>query len=291
MNTKIDLTWNDIRLFLCVYEQQSFSAAAKTLGLGQPTISRRIQHLERQFGVQLFIRGKYGAKPTAQALSLVHAAEQMAKWGTEFERTVQGNEQTATGIVTIAAPPGIASENLAPFAATLKQKEPDITLEILSSIDHVDLTRGVADIAIRTQEPNNPELITLHSAQVQAVVLASKQYADTLTQPCTLGDLDWVTWAGRYKHLEPRPMLEKLIPNFKPAFASDDYLTQKAAVEAGLGANIYGQPLNIEPNHLVEIDVGVTLPTSSFFIVCAKSMQHVPRVRAVVERLIEAVSD
>jgi len=291
MNTKTNLTWNDIRLFLCVIEQQSFSAAAKALRLGQPTISRHIQHLEQQFGAPLFIRGKYGAKPTPQALKLVHSAQQMAKWGAEFERTAQGNEQTAVGVVVITAPPGLAAENLAPFAATLKQQAPGITLEILSSVEHVDLARGVADIAIRTRAPNDPELIALHTAEVQPVVMAAKQYADKLAQPCTWADLDWVTWAGRHSQVAPRPMLEKLIPNFTPVFASDDYLTQKAAVKAGLGANIYHRPLTIEHNQLVEIDIGVTLPKSNIFIVCAKSMQQVPRVRTVVERLIQAISD
>jgi len=263
MNTSTNLIWNDIHLFLCVIEQQSFSAAAKALHLGQPTVSRRIQHLEQQFWVPLFLRGKFGAKPTTQALHLVHSAQQMAKWGAEFGRTLQSSEQAAAGVVTIAAPPGIAVENLASFAAILKQQEPNITLEILSSVEHVDLTRGVADIAIRTQAPNDPELIALHTAYAQPVVMASQEYANTVKQPCTWADLDWV--------------------------ASDDYLAQKAAVEAGLGVNIYNQPLGFEHSHLVEIDIGITLPKFEFYIVCAKSMQRIPRVRVVIEKLIARI--
>jgi len=289
MNTSTNLIWNDIQLFLCVIEQQSFSAAAKALHLGQPTVSRRIQHLEQQFWVPLFLRGKFGAKPTTQALHLVHSAQQMAKWGAEFGRTLQSSEQAAAGVVTIAAPPGIAVENLASFAAILKQQEPNITLEILSSVEHVDLTRGVADIAIRTQAPNDPELIALHTAYAQPVVMASQEYANTVKQPCTWADLDWVSWAGQHINVSPLPMLEKLIPNFTPAFASDDYLTQKAAVEAGLGVNIYNQPLGFEHSHLVEIDIGITLPKFEFYIVCAKSMQRIPRVRVVIEKLIARI--
>lgn len=44
MNSK--LNWEDIRLFVAVAELGSFSAAARHLGLGQPTLSRRIAELE-----------------------------------------------------------------------------------------------------------------------------------------------------------------------------------------------------------------------------------------------------
>ena len=285
------LSWEDAQTFLTVVEQQSFSAAARILGLGQPTISRRIKNLEANLQQQLFVRGKHGALPTDAATKLLPAAEQMARWATEFDRTARGSEQQAAGIVRIAAPPGIAVEQLAPFAATLKRQEPEITLEILAAVDHVDLTRGNADIAIRSQPPHEPELIALHEAKNHISVYASKSYAEKLQQPCRWQDLDWITWAGQYKNVSPRPMLEKLIPNFKPVFTSDDYLVQKAAAKAGLGAFIMATPTNFESNDLVEIeiDIGVQLPSSSLYFVCAKSMQQVPRVRVVMRRLIEAM--
>lgn len=283
------LSWEDAQTFLAVAEQRSFSAAAKQLGLGQPTISRRIKNLESLLQQQLFERGKFGAMPTAAAELLMPAAEQMAKWATEFNRTAYGSQLEVAGTVKIAAPPGVAMEQLAPFAALLKRKEPALQLEILSSVALVDLTRGTADIAIRTQAPNEPGLVALYQASSRIAVFASRDYAQKIKQPCTWQDLDWISWTGQFRDVPPRPMLEKVIPNFAPVFASDDYLVQKAAAKAGLGAFIMAVPRGFEESELIEIDIGVELPAANVYFVCAKSMQQVPRVRVVVQHLIEAL--
>ncbi len=280
------ISWQDAQTLLAVAEHKSFSAAARHLGLGQATISRRIQRLENTLKQQLFIRAREGAIPTQTALSLIPAAEQMAKWAAEFDRVIQGEQQLASGTVKIAAPPGIAVEQLAPFAMMLKKLYPDITLEVLASIDHVDLARGVADLAIRSLPPSEPELVALFEATNQPAVYASRAYVANLPSPCRWSDISWVTWAKPYDQVAPRPMLEKLIENFQPVFTSDDYLAQKAAVKAGLGAMIMGEPLAFEEHDLVAIGVGVVLPPSKFYLVCAKSMQQVPRVSAVAEQLI-----
>jgi DNA-binding transcriptional LysR family regulator len=284
------LSWEDAQTFLAVSEQKSFSAAARRLGVGQPTISRRIRNLEQALQQQLFVRGKHGAIPTAEAVRLIPAAEQMARWAGEFDRVAMGVEQAVSGIVRIAAPPGIAVEQLAPFSKRLKLTEPQIYLEVLASVDHVDLSRGVADLAIRTQAPTEPELVALYSGSSRPGIYASKQYANSIEQPCTWADLDWITWARPYEHVSPRPILEKLIPGFQPVFASDDYLVQKAAVIEGLGVMVMAAPTKLDQQDrgLVEIDVGVSLPDTDFYIVCAKSMQQVPRVVKVVEQLILA---
>ncbi|MFT5691351.1 MAG: DNA-binding transcriptional LysR family regulator [Oceanicoccus sp.] len=283
------VSWEDAQLFLSVAEHGSFSAAAKALGIGQPTISRRIQHLENVLEQQLFERGKYGAKPTSAAVKLLPAAEQMAKWAGEFNRQASGIGAAVSGIVKIAAAPGVAVEQLAPFASKLKIDEPSIILEVLSSIEHVDLTRGGADIAIRTKFPREPELVVVFKSVVQPVVVGSKDYVESLNQPCRWEDIAWVSWASPYKTVSPRPMLEKIIDNFSPVFTSDDYLVQQAAVRSGLGAFITNRRVGFETTDLVEIDMGIVLPKSEFYVVCAKSMQQVPRVRVVIEHLASAL--
>lgn len=289
MHWAVKLSWDDAQTFLAIDSAGSFSGAAKLLGVGQPTVSRRIRHLEALLSQQLFIRGRHGAVPTPVAESLLPAAREMARWAAEFDRTASITEHRAQGRVTIAAPPGVAVEQLAPFAASLRLTEPDIQLEVLSSVAHVDLSRGEADIAIRTAQPNEPELTAVHSAVTRPAVYGAPQYVATLEQPCRWGDLQWISWTGQYRDVFPRPMLERLIPNFEPVFASDDYLVQKAGAIAGLGAFIMNEPSAAEAGLLQRIDVGVTLPETEFHIVCAKSVLLVPRVRSVLALLEKAV--
>jgi DNA-binding transcriptional LysR family regulator len=287
--TKNSLSWEDAQTLLTVIECRSFSRAARSLGVGQPTVSRRIQTLEARLQQQLFIRGKHGAQATAAANDLQVAAQQMAKWAAEFQRIANGSEDKLSGVVKIAAPPGVAVEQIAPFAASLRKLEPKLRLEVLAAVDHVDLTRGTADIAIRTNYPNEPELECLYEAQTQPKVYGAKSYVSTLNQPCKWEDLDWISWAGQYSSLSPRSLLEKAIPDFKPIFASDDFLVQKAAAIAGVGAMIMSKSKTLEESGLIEIDMGVELPTLSFYLVCAKSMSHMRKIQKVSQHLIDCL--
>ena len=287
MNRVNNLSWEDARIFLAVLDRKSFSAAAKALMIGQPTISRRIQQLEEQFSVQLFVRGKHGATPTRHAELLRLPAEQMARWSKEFQQSIEDGDSEISGKVTIAAPPGIAVEQLAPFSALLKKLHPDIYLEVLSSVDHVNLSRGSADLAIRMNAPTDPELVALYTCRLQTIVAGSEEYVANLNQPCRWQDLDWICWGGQYQHLAPRALLESSIAGFSPAFASDDYLTQKAAAMAGLGAMMMYRPIGLEPRNLHEIALLETLPEADFYLVCAKSSQQVPRVAAVAQALLD----
>ena len=282
----MQISWEDAQTFLAVIEQRSFSRAARGLGVGQPTVSRRIANLEARMGTQLFRRGRQGAEPTDAALRLVPAAEQMARWATEFVLGAQAHDATISGSVRIAAPPGIAVEQLAPFAATVRARYPDVLLEVIAGIEHLDLTRGAADLALRTRPPNEPELITLMKARSGVGVYAHRRYAENLPAQCTWSDIDWITWCAPFESVAPRPVLERLIPDFQPVFASDDYLVQKSALRAGLGAMIISTSEASRPeDDLVAIDLGIDMPDSEFYLVCAKSTQMVPRIRAIAHLL------
>lgn len=284
----MDVSWDDARLFLAVSETGSFSAAAKRLALGQPTISRRIADLEYRLGYALFHRGKSGAELTSEAVRLVPAAREMARWAAEFERCVAGNEQRPSGTVRLAAPPGVAFELLVAVCEKLKRELPALNVEILASMDFLDLARGDADLAVRTLSPTEPELVCVGSYRVPVAAFATPAYVSSLPDPCSLADVGWITSCFPYLHVPPRPQLEALIPNFKPAFASDNYLVQQRACELGLGAAIladFTHPLR-RLMGLKRVPLRLPFPDSETFLVSPKSLQSVPRVRAVTDALM-----
>jgi DNA-binding transcriptional LysR family regulator len=89
-------------------------------------------------------------------------------------------------------------------------------------------------------------------------------------------------------------MLERAIPDFRPAFASDNYLVLKSALAAGLGVMVLerqSSTLARGDDRLVELDLGFSLPESEYHLICAKSMRFVPRVRAVAELLVQHLCD
>lgn len=293
----MDISWDDARTFLAVAEGGSISAGAARLGLGQPTVSRRVAQLEGRLGTALFTRSQRGVALTEAGERLRPAAEQMARWAAEFARLASGSEARAEGTVRIAAPPALAVDVLAPLAAELDRDHPGLCLEVRASVDYVDLARGEADLAIRTRPSNEPELMTLAQGESRVGVFAAAAYAEALAArrakagrsgPVALTELDWVTWSRPRENVAPRPMLERAIPDFAPRFASDDYLVLRAATRAGLGAMILDLR-SASRDGLVELDVGMRPPAPAFHLVCARSMRFVPRVRLVAERVVETM--
>lgn len=282
------LPWDDVAYFLAVAEAGSFSSAARRLRVGQATVSRRIAQLEALVGAPLFRRGVDGVTLTAAADRLLPAARRMAESAGELTRLVAAGESQPTGRVRIAAPPGIAVDLLAPFARHVRKVHPALRLEVLSGIGYVDLVRHDADLALRARKPTEDALTWIGELQVPAVAMATKALIRRLPANPTVKDVDWITWAPPYENLPPRPQLERLIPGFEPVFTSDSYLVQWAAAEAGIGAMFmdprrhrFARRSPLTPLPMKFDYVGRT------YLVAAKTMLIVPRVRAVVDLLVE----
>lgn len=284
-----ELSWTDLRVFLEVAKCGSFSDAAVQLGVGQPTVSRRIAGLEERLGCALFHRGRRGTALTRQGEKMLPAAEQMARWASEAASVAQ-EESEVRGLVTIAAPPGVSATWLTPFAMELRSRHPDLRLSLRAGIDYVDLARGEADLAIRELPSTEPSLVTLASLTTPIAVYAASSYAERVGEGVELGEVDWICWSSPYLHLSPRPELEALIPGFAPALESDDFLVQLRACELGMGAMILPalDEVPATQEKLVRLEVrGLPRTRTHSHLVCARSVRHVPRVRAVITAFLE----
>jgi DNA-binding transcriptional LysR family regulator len=290
MHDPSPLAWDDVQLFLGVAETGSVSAAAKRLGVRQPTVSRRLADLEYRLGYQLFARTPQGSALTAAGERILEPARRMAEWASEVGRTAETSGAAGPrGLVRVTAAPGVAFDFLAPFAAEVRAKLPEVRLEVLATLQPMDLARGEADLALRIRSAIPPELERLGTLEVHNAVVVSKRYAARLPKKPTMADLDWIGWAPPFTDVPPNPQLEKLIPNFRPAFSSDNYLVQWRACEAGVGAMVLGLVHHrfALPNNLVPLplDLG-PWAKSAMHLVCPKSALALPRVRAVADLIL-----
>src|SRR5580704_13878870 len=103
------LDWNDVRIFLAVAESGSLNAAARSLGMTQPTISRRMDDLEYRLGARLISRSPRGVVLTDAGASVRNLASSMARFGGAIMREVAGRDRADAGRVRISAPDGLGS--------------------------------------------------------------------------------------------------------------------------------------------------------------------------------------
>lgn len=285
----MDIPWEDVRLFLAVAETGSLSGAARQLRIGQPTVSRRLAALEYALGTALFRRSVDGASLTSAGERLLGPARKMAEWAGEVGRAVETSTRAPEGLVRITASPHMSHDFLAPFAAWLGGKHPGLRLEVLSSVQYLDLNRGEADLALRNKPPAQEGLKQVMAVELENAVFVSKSLAAKLPRKPGLADLPWIAWAPPLDMVPPNPQLEELVPGFTPAFTSDNYLVQLAAAEAGAGAVVmtrlrhrFSRPTSLVP---LPIDLG-PYQRIMMYLVCAKSALDIPRVRRVSELLV-----
>ena len=286
----MDISWDDAKLFLAIAETGSLSGAARQLKLGQPTVTRRLAMLEYTVGAGLFRRSVEGAALTAAGERLLGPARKMAEWAGELHRAAEAHDGAPRGLVRVTASPFICFDFLAPFAGFLAEKNPGLRLEVLSSVQYLDLARGEADLAMRAREPSNPDLQLVHSLEIDSAVFVSKALKAKLPRKPTLQTLPWIAWCPPFDSIPPNPQLQALIPNFTPAFTADHFLVQLAAAEAGLGAMVLGRVSHrfSRESTLVplELDLGAHA-RQTLHLVCAKSALDIPRVRRVAELLVD----
>jgi DNA-binding transcriptional LysR family regulator len=286
----MDIEWNDVRLFLAIAELGSLTEAARRLGIGQPTASRRLGELERRLGYALFRRSVDGTTLTNQGERWLEPARRMAEWAGELTHAAERADASPRGVVRITAPPGVAYEFVAPFAATVREKYPEVRLAVLSRTEYLDLGRREADIALRTRQPTQRDLAVVATLEHENDAFVSPSYRATLPKKPAMADIGFVAWAPPFEMLTPNPELAAAIPNFQPVFASDDFIVQRRAAEAGVGAIFLSRTRHRYVPDSPLVPLGLDLgphARSRLFVVCAKSALAVPRIRVVAELLAD----
>lgn len=185
----IDFDWNQLRGFLATAETGSLSAAARKLGLTQPTLSRQVAALEAELGVTLFERLGKRLALTDTGLELLEHARQMGSAADKFALSATGRSQTVEGLVSISASDMIAVHILPSIMHIIRAEAPGIRIEVIASNALSDLRRREADIAIRHVRPEEPELFAKFVRQAQAYFYASEGWVALHGMPHTPDDL------------------------------------------------------------------------------------------------------
>lgn len=185
----VSFDWNRARAFLVTAEEGSLSAAARALGMAQPTLGRQVSALEKQLGVVLFERVGGRLSLTSNGLDLLGHVKTMADAAIQVSLAATKCSDAMRGNVSIAASEIHATYLLPPIIHKLRIAEPSISIKVVSSNETSDLLRREADIAIRSFRPTEAELIAKKIKDVSAPFYAALSYIERFGSPATLKDL------------------------------------------------------------------------------------------------------
>lgn len=181
--------WDDFRAFLEVAKAGSFTGAAKRLRATQPTISRRIESLERHLGVRLFDRLPSGVVLTAEGETVLETARHIEDALIDTRRRVLGSDQRLEGTVRISLTEGLATYWFSPRLGRFQEAYPTISVEFHCSNQPADLLNLESDLSIRFRKPRASDLIAVKLGNLHAVPWASPGYLGRFGVPTTPDEL------------------------------------------------------------------------------------------------------
>lgn len=170
------MDWNHIRAFHTTAVAGSLSAAARQLGLTQPTLSRQVVALEADLGVTLFERRGRKLVLTQTGMELLDHIRIMGDAADTLVVAASGRAQEIGGRVCISATDVSAAYLLPSIVARIRSEAPQITIAIVAANEISDLHRGEADIAIRNVRPDRPGLVGRHIRDSDAGFFASADW-------------------------------------------------------------------------------------------------------------------
>lgn len=276
------LSWEDLRVFLHVARQQSFSKASKTMKVDQSTISRRINHLEYVLGFSLFERTPAGVRLNQHSRKLLAQVEVM---GVGFEGVVDelmGEAGGVAGQVRVGTMEGLASLFLSQHLPALKKLHPNIALELVTSPQPLHVARREADIFLGFFEPHGQGFDSELLGSFKLHLYASSDYLAKMPQPTidSLRDCEFVGYIDELIQIDAVRWLEEILPEPKKVFYSNSMLAQMFAAAAGMGIVVLPEFSQAERFGLQRILEKETNLRRELWLSVHRDLRYIPRIKA-----------
>lgn len=286
------MDWDCFRYFLAVVEHKSLSAAARELGVTQPTVGRRIRDLERWLDARLFDRENLGYSLTPTGETIVDLANSLDRTVGDIVRRVSGHDGRRVGRVRLSTAECLGTFWLVPRLTNFKQEFPGIELDIILGHNALDVMNGACDIALRVGDPESQDAIGQCLGKVHFGLFASKSYLAANGRPSSIEDLEGhsiIAWGGADKDSCVGRLVEPLASVASINLLCNSMTALLASGRSGLGVVVL-------PAYMAgpESDLERVLPehvnhTADLWLLTHKDLTKTAKVRAVMTFLAELV--
>lgn len=285
--------WDLYRSFLAVLREGSLSRAARLLGLTQPTVGRHVAELEALLDLRLFTRANDGLRPTDAALELRPYAEALEATAASLLRTAAGQGDGVRGPVRISASEVVGVEVLPPILARLRERHPELVIELVLSNSLDDLLRRAADVAVRMVRPTQAALVARSVGAVPLGLHAHRRYLERHGRPTRWEALEGHSLIGFDRETPAiRAVLARApeLTRARFAFRADSDLAQLAAIRAGYGIGVCQVGLARREADLVRVLPEFQLDLDTW-VAMHEDLKANRRCRTVFDALVEGLAD
>jgi len=212
------LNLSELRVFLAVASERSFSAAARTLHRTQPAVSQAVRRLEDALGERLFDRSSREGRLTEAGRVLQHHAERLLRFAEESEAAVRELQDLRRGRVTIGANEA-GVHTLLPFVQRFRAAHPQVLVDVRRVAARQiggEVLEGGLDLGVLTFAPAERGLASIVLGPDELVLLTHPSHPLARRRLVSLEELGRQTIIA---HNDPSPARERVLRFFEQRHA------------------------------------------------------------------------
>lgn len=279
--------WDDLRYIIALHRSESFSAAARLLGVNSTTVARRLAALELDVG-QVVVR------PTRGKHSLTDTGQQLLRIALDTQEGIQQLQEQAVdaalqvaGKISITGTPAVCNRLLMPRIQNFCHAHAKLKVQLWPDNSNLDINKHGIDIALRLGRPEQG------GHQIKARRLGAMHHAAYVSHQAEKPNpskTPWVAYSSHLQHLAHVQWIETEVRQNNRPKSPLQVLDLDSAVEAvahGMGQSVIPCLIGDADNRLKRIACSNSLQhlQREVWVMCRSDRIHLARIRATLDWL------
>lgn len=283
----MSIVFSQLRAFHAVAEHGGFTAAARVLNIGQPTLTIQVKELEENYGVELLIRKSRRVELTPTGAALLEITRGVMKFCDEAHELLAAHGQSAKGHLRLATVgPFHATEILAAF----KRGYPDVQISTLLGNSERTFRHIIdfeAEVAILAEVPDDARVVMIPYRTHRVVVFVNRDHPWFKRNSVSLRELAGQPFVLRERGSTTRRAFEAAMAQqglkINPVFEIESREGVWKAVERGLGISVVADFEFVPHSNLRVLKIRDRAIETQYSIAYHRDRAHSPLIKAFIE--------
>lgn len=184
------MQWEGITEFVYVAEYESFTQAAKRIGISTAQVSRQVSALEKRLRIQLFYRTTRRVTLTEEGRVFYQHCRSVLDGLDAAKRAITNLQTKPQGKIKMTAPVAFGEKQILPLVSNFALQYNDVEVDAYLTNRQVDLVDEGYDLAIRIGRLSDSTMMAKKLSKRTNYVCASPKYLDTHGIPHSISELN-----------------------------------------------------------------------------------------------------
>jgi DNA-binding transcriptional LysR family regulator len=287
-----------LKAFYLAIREGSVTAAATLLGITQPSLSQKLNSLQKELGEKLYQKTSMGITPTSSGLALLEKAKNILLEMEHLKNYIEEQKQKVTGSIRISTTHALASQWLIKAVPSIRETYNELEIVILANDYQSDLFIRGCDVSISEKHPDTKYFEQKFLKSFNIGLFASKTYLERYGCPLNIEDLRHHSLISYpedtpppYKNINWHLNLNPEADSRKPLLRVNSSAALQKAGELGLGIFAMSEEaISFNSTDVVRILPDLKGPKIDIYYIFPKSLIGTKKITVLYDLLFEEIN-